>query len=135
MTIRTENNTTDVNLFAGAVNRLVGSDMRQIALGAARIAGDLWRPKRTGPLPAEDESRGDEQASDGGGLKHVIELREASTLAVQSDAFHRESPSSKIDDAGFDVGLPASAGNRRSSLEITIGNGQFLGRHVIFFAR
>src|SRR5205085_2062042 len=64
MAIRAKNSRADVKLFAGAVNRLVGSDMRQIAFGAAEIARDWWRPERTGSLAAEDESGGNEEAPD-----------------------------------------------------------------------
>ena len=92
MGIRAQNNAADVKLFAGAINRLVGSDMRQIAFGAAEIAGDRWRPERTGRLAAKDESGGDEEAPDsdpGGGTKHVIELGESGALAVRTEGFHK----------------------------------------------
>ena len=94
VTIRAENNGADVKLFTCAVNRLVGSDMRQIAFAAAGIAGDRRRPKTTGRLAADDESGGDEEApdSDGrGGLKHAIEPKEADTLTVRA-GFHKRFP-------------------------------------------
>jgi hypothetical protein len=83
--IGTQNNGADVKLFAGAVNRLVGSDVCQITFGAAGIAGDLLRPNRTGRLAGKNEPGDEETANnddDGGSLKQVIELREAGTLPV-----------------------------------------------------
>ena len=82
--IRAENNAADVELFAGAVDRFVGRDVRQIAFGAARIADDWFGLDRlsldwTTRLAAKNQIGGNEGSCDS----------HARSLALPSDGFHK----------------------------------------------